>query len=237
MNIRISRSGPLEVNRQPGIEKSDYQARLEKKEHGEKIDGTAPHAHNVRFWSDFNRVYHAPHSLHPLPSPAPGGNATQPVVQQWDEGIQLYRRQDSVCGRSATPAVADLQPIRSYRNLRSWKETFGISLKSAIFCRSQYVHIGTICIQSHLLLCQGFQVSFDSDTFGSFTLEMVENVHDEMPKAPILTFANLARGKVSDADPQLVRYARLYGAESYHSLITLSTRLIKLGGLSTNHLR
>lgn len=93
------------MNRQPSIEKSDYQTRLDKEELGESIDESAPHAHNVRYWSDFNRVYHAPHSLHPLPSPAPGANVNQPVVQQWDEGIQSFRREDSVCGGFGISAV------------------------------------------------------------------------------------------------------------------------------------
>ena len=35
---------------------------------------------------------------------------------------------------------------------------------------------------------QGVQVSFDTETFGSFVLAMLERVHDDLPKKSILGF-------------------------------------------------
>ena len=39
---------------------------------------------------------------------------------------------------------------------------------------------------------QGFQLSFDNDSFGGFTAAFLESIRDEYPKAPALAFPILS---------------------------------------------
>lgn len=95
------RGGPIEINRQPEVEKSDYQIGLEQEEKGHDVDEakSTPHADSVRYWSDFNRVYHAPLSLHPLTPPPESTDPGRAIVETWDEGKQRFIREDAVSVR------------------------------------------------------------------------------------------------------------------------------------------
>lgn len=92
------RGGLTEVNKQPRIERSDYQLALDNEESGLSPKPPAPplHPHTVKHWSDFNRVYHAPRSLHPLGPPTFTGASSSETLERWDEGAELFHREDAV---------------------------------------------------------------------------------------------------------------------------------------------
>ncbi|KAF8316330.1 hypothetical protein DL93DRAFT_2154764 [Clavulina sp. PMI_390] len=134
--------GTTEQVRQPLTQKHQYQSALD-----DEIDeASTPAPHDVTNWSDFNRVFHAPRSLHALVAP-PGPTDGLPVVQQWEEGVERFKRED---------------------------------IDNEIM-ESDFRHFVEECDN-----LQGVESSFDCDTFGSFSVAMMDYIRDEMPKQAIL---------------------------------------------------
>ena len=48
---------------------------------------------DVNYWSDYNRVYYVPRSIHKLPDTAAFDNSGE----DWKTGVQLFQRYDHVC--------------------------------------------------------------------------------------------------------------------------------------------
>lgn len=92
----MCRDGPTEVNKQPHIGRSDYQLALDEEELGLQPQTTPLYPHSVKHWSDFNRVYHAPRSLHPLRPPTLAGASASETSERWDEGAEFFHREDAV---------------------------------------------------------------------------------------------------------------------------------------------
>ena len=97
------RDGPLDTSEQPLYEKSDYQRALD--------DGTLEadgdedeegkrflNPHRVRYWSDYNRVYHIPRTLHPLPPPKGFWEEKSTQIEAWQEGVDRFHKLNTVRG-------------------------------------------------------------------------------------------------------------------------------------------
>lgn len=90
------------MNRQNPIEKSAYQRSLDESEddieglrnelHPEKHESQRELLQSIRYWSDFNRVFHLPRSLHPLSSVSTAADSANHVIY-WGEGISTFERE------------------------------------------------------------------------------------------------------------------------------------------------
>lgn len=92
------RAGNIETTKQIPYEKSAYQQALDDGDVDYEPDHgiTSTKERSVRFWSDYNRVYHLPRSLHPLPAPPNFYDETKPKTPMWEEGRDAFIRKDSV---------------------------------------------------------------------------------------------------------------------------------------------
>lgn len=105
LNIRNDRTGEVSEFRQPAIEPSSYQARLAAGEDpppapqsdyqdpsSEKV-AEPPRSTDLRYWSDYNRVFYHPRTIQALPDVADWEN----VDGNWSLGKQTFDRFNAVC--------------------------------------------------------------------------------------------------------------------------------------------
>lgn len=90
----MGRNGPVAEFKQNAIAKSDYQRRLEEGDPGddESSANAAVKSQEVRFWSDYNRVYYHPRSLHAL-SDLPEWEANK---GDWNYGKSTFQKYEAV---------------------------------------------------------------------------------------------------------------------------------------------
>ncbi|SRR5258708_15234100 len=144
MRFHYEREGNIEMNKQISIEKSAYQRYLDEGQddteglryqpHPEKHESQRELLQSVRYWSDFNRVFHLPRSLHPLSSVGTSGNSANHVMY-WAEGISTFER-ECLVGCIEPWRIRIMIPDLYSRTLILWTATFESSSKSAISCRS-----------------------------------------------------------------------------------------------------
>lgn len=112
------RAGPVDELRQPSIPLSAYQEQLDEEFEEDPADPETraraePHevgdtevpvlrTNDVRYWSDFSRVYYLPRSLHQLPDVLDFENADE----DWSEGKTLFKRHEAVRTCARTIAVS-----------------------------------------------------------------------------------------------------------------------------------
>lgn len=96
LNPLIRTNGSIEY-RQDLIPKSAYQRQMEVEENG--LDADQPDTNlsdgDIRYWSDFSRVYYLPRSLQKLPDPP----EWEDTALNWNEGNELFKRFDEVAQR------------------------------------------------------------------------------------------------------------------------------------------
>ena len=94
----LFRNGDVVECRQDLIPKSEYQSQIEA---GSSLSEESPYdssprliqdAGDVRYWSDFDRVYHLPRSLQKLPDP-PEWKSTD---LGWNQGHEMFTRHNEV---------------------------------------------------------------------------------------------------------------------------------------------
>lgn len=99
-NVPCNRNGDVVEYRQERIPKSSYQERLD--EEAELMDSEptadagrnrAKNNHNIRYWSDYDRVFYHPRSLHRLPD-VPDYENTE---GDWMGGQETFTRYNEVC--------------------------------------------------------------------------------------------------------------------------------------------
>lgn len=98
--ICLSRNGDVVEYRQEQIPKSKYQENLELEsedvddaQHDVQKDIVESHdSSDIRFWSDYSRVYYHPGSLHKLAEPPDW----QDTKGDWNYGQELFRGYDQV---------------------------------------------------------------------------------------------------------------------------------------------
>ncbi|KAG9003183.1 mtDNA inheritance, partitioning of the mitochondrial organelle [Tulasnella sp. JGI-2019a] len=146
-----SNVGPIEEVIQPPIEPSTYQKELDSEYSSQRQAGerskTAETPQMVRYWSDYNRVYWSPRTMHPVYWGTSGAGAVRSTGKQMFDRIE-----------SETNVTED--------SLRLFVEECD--------------------------LLQGFQATIDTTTFGSFMISLLECMHEEYPKTPILSIVNLS---------------------------------------------
>ena len=91
------REGSVAEHRQDSISKSDYHARLDENElEPEEDDENAclvTSAHEMRYWSDYSRVYFHPRSLQRLPDPADW----EAQEGDWIKSRETFLNHETVC--------------------------------------------------------------------------------------------------------------------------------------------
>lgn len=102
----LCRNGPIAEFKQNPITKSDYQTRLEEGGTGDDEGSlnSSVKSQEVRFWSDYNRVYYHPRSLHAL-SDLPEWEANK---GDWNYGKSAFEKYEAVRLRlhlSLTPSM------------------------------------------------------------------------------------------------------------------------------------
>ncbi|KDQ16899.1 hypothetical protein BOTBODRAFT_106322 [Botryobasidium botryosum FD-172 SS1] len=141
-------AGLIASHRAPLIPPSPYQVALAESRDFE----ITLKPRSVRYWSDYNRVFHLPRSLHPVPPPFNHQDlGSDEIVQNWSDGREAFSHLDAgteICDEALRRFVEECD------------------------------------------LLQGFQSMFDSLSFGSFTLAMIEAMGDEYPKSASLAFVN-----------------------------------------------
>ncbi len=112
---------PAVVQRETPIEPSAYQASLDA--------GTAPPAltaQNVRYWSDFSRVYYHPRSVVQLHE-YELHSALMPF-ERWDSGEDLFRsldREHDLLDRDLRPFVEEADQMQGLQVFASWDDAWG----------------------------------------------------------------------------------------------------------------
>jgi len=86
--LMLYRRGEIARETQDPIPQSEYHARLESDM--EEGDDFAHQDANVRYWSDYSRVFLDRKSIQPVPDPLEGSEA------EWSVGQELFRRYDEV---------------------------------------------------------------------------------------------------------------------------------------------
>ena len=105
VSLRLVRSGDVDEIRQPSIQSSEYQKQLDEEieeEHSDyrsradsrdvALETPVLRANEVRYWSDFSRVFYLPRSLHQLPDVLDFENSEE----DWAEGRTMFERYDAV---------------------------------------------------------------------------------------------------------------------------------------------
>ncbi|KAL5498285.1 DML1 [Sanghuangporus vaninii] len=178
-------NGAISEYRQEAIPKSEYQKRLDDGE--DRVEDYLENnkSSNMRFWSDFNRVYYIPRSIQQVPD-LPEWEANR---GDWNHGKNVFERYN-------------LDASLDEGSLRKFIEESNHS--------------------------QGFQVSFDNNSFGGFTVRLLESIRDDFPKIPILIFPVLSGVDPSKVDFEDVRMrkASLQDAVCLCSLNELETQSI-----------
>jgi len=146
-------AGLVAEHKQETIRKSDYLKRVDEGDEDEAktLEETTAPTFKPKYWSDFNRMYYLPRSVHPIPSLT--GLGLEESRNPWSTGRDVFQRYDLNC------SVME-------QDLRAFLEE----------CDN----------------LQGFQVTFDNGSFGGFTSSFLENIRDELPKHPVLTFPILS---------------------------------------------
>jgi hypothetical protein len=86
----MSRNGNIVKYKQDPITKSEYHEQIK---HGdEDVSYYRDDEPDVRYWSDFNRLYYTPRSVQRLPDTADWEDAEG----NWQKGQELFRRFDEV---------------------------------------------------------------------------------------------------------------------------------------------
>ena len=93
----LNRTNGLIEYRQEPVSKSAYQKQMDDEENG--LDADQPETNlsigDIRYWSDFSRVYYLPRSLQKLPDPP----EWEDTALNWNAGNELFRRFDEVAQR------------------------------------------------------------------------------------------------------------------------------------------
>jgi hypothetical protein len=84
----IYRRGPVARETQEPIPQSEYHARLESNE--EEADDPAQSDPNIRYWSDYSRVFLDQKSIQAVP------DSLESTEAAWSVGQELFRRFDEV---------------------------------------------------------------------------------------------------------------------------------------------
>lgn len=122
-------SGHVHEYRQEAISKSKYHAKLEETDElrvtDMDVEGAHLHqgGHEIRYWSDFSRVYYRPKSIQPLPDPMYG----EIVRGDWRGGHELFHRSNedtSIMDESVRPFLEECDFFQGLHILND-VETFG----------------------------------------------------------------------------------------------------------------
>ncbi|KAL5520438.1 hypothetical protein ACEPAG_9662 [Sanghuangporus baumii] len=177
----------ISEHRQEVIPKSEYQKRLDDGEDGVEDYLENNKSSDMRFWSDFNRVYYIPRSIQQVPD-LPEWEANR---GDWNHGKSIFERYN-------------MDASLNEDSLRKFTEESNHS--------------------------QGFQVSFDNNSFGGFTVSLLESIRDGFPKIPILAFPVLSGVDPSRVDLESVpmRKASLQDAVCLCSLDELEAQSIPI---------
>ncbi|KAF8335795.1 Misato segment II tubulin-like domain-containing protein [Cantharellus anzutake] len=87
--------GDIGINKQVPIEKSAYQRYLDEGEDEDSdwFESNDQLLHSVRYWSDFNRVYHIPRTLQPVPFVGTRDTNDPDCVTYWADGVTTFQRE------------------------------------------------------------------------------------------------------------------------------------------------
>ncbi|GLB45716.1 putative tubulin domain containing protein [Lyophyllum shimeji] len=136
-------NGGVTEYRQDPIPESAYHSSLEKaeeEEDDEKIDDTDGSREDVRYWSDFNRLYYIPRTVQPLPDPAEWENPEG----DWNLGQSLFSRYDEDQGLMEGSVRLFLEECDSPQGIQVINDTptFGGFINSFLTSfRDQYLKI------------------------------------------------------------------------------------------------
>lgn len=92
MTFLICRNGAVDEFRQPPVPKSAYQARLEAEAAEDAESEENSSTSDIRYWSDYNRVYFHPRTLQRLPNLSDYEN----VEGDWNVGKDAFTKWDEV---------------------------------------------------------------------------------------------------------------------------------------------
>jgi hypothetical protein len=156
----------------------------------------------VRYWSDFNRLYYAPKTVQILPDIADWENAEG----NWQEGRDTFKRFDEV--HSSCLFSNFWMPIRP-----DIFHLAGIDFNGEFtsgFCRGMRHSAGTSLnhsilfpwsnIYHYLNHLQGIQLIHDTATFGSFIDSFLTSFQDEFSKLSVLSFDLLSDSLPASVD-------------------------------------
>jgi hypothetical protein len=91
----FSRNDGIEQHRQTSISKSKYHVKLEETsdpETAQTDNGDEYSFQDIRYWSDFSRVFYSPRSIQPVPDPVYG----ELECGDWGGGPGLFSRYNEV---------------------------------------------------------------------------------------------------------------------------------------------
>lgn len=115
------RGGSRTVQRQPLVEQTDYQRSLI-----EGLDPPALNANNVRYWSDFNRVYHHPRSIVQVYETEM--NPEQRSFDMWQTGDELFNtldREYDLFDRDLRPFIEECDQMQGLQMLTTVESGWG----------------------------------------------------------------------------------------------------------------
>ena len=152
---------------------------------------------DVRYWSDFGRVYYLPRSLHKLPD-SPEWESTDPG---WVQGQEMFTRHNEVdmnIGYHLECIDINIIGCRTHGRICS-------SLCWGLWIDAGNQRLNQFYSSCKDLLRQGFQIMNDVDAFGSFTSSFVITLRDEYPKMTSIVFPLMSNGASRTRDIPNVR--------------------------------
>jgi hypothetical protein len=173
--------------RQESVRKSAYQLHLDDES---EIDSPDPEdtpstiqAEDVRYWSDFNRVFYVPRSVQKIPDIADWEEAEG----NWTSGHETFTRYDEVlisC-RHIFPFLIN----RGFQNTELMEGPLRLFLEE---CETIQVRVLLPQLPHHHICLQGVQLMHDTSTFGSFVDSFLTSLRDNFLKLPVLAWPLLS---------------------------------------------
>ncbi|KAI0049602.1 tubulin nucleotide-binding domain-like protein [Auriscalpium vulgare] len=162
-------SGPVDEIRQDPIPGSSYQTQLDEEVDEEPAElkrnaGKVPavpslQSSDVRYWSDFNRVYYLPRSVHKLPDPADWENAEG----DWNSGREAFQRyevDDALLEDSFRLFVEECDTFQGLQ-LQADSDSFGaFSISFLTAFRDEYPKVSSLAFP---VLCAAVPGDIDLD--------------------------------------------------------------------------
>lgn len=88
------RTGAITEHKQATVRRSEYLKRLDEGDDDETLEETDAPSFKPKYWSDFNRMYYVPRSVHPIPTLSSLG--LEDSRSPWATGRDVFQRYDTV---------------------------------------------------------------------------------------------------------------------------------------------